>query len=277
MAVYRIQKKSAETDRLIEVTAHIKKCSDEPWEMRFDLFSSVNITNNTFQLLDSKTRYIYPSTTDSSTVLFSFNSPSFHKMDMHSFTNHQHIRCYAYLLISIQCLIQMNILHYNIQPDNIGIHIDTPIIRSFNCAILVTPTTSLIDLGGYTPERIIHPPEVHLICYLTQQIKQNYTVITANMINNVIDDITGYRPPHLTHLAMELRKRECLALYRPYIGQNIQNVIQKLSLHHHHTWDVYALGMMYYPFFNHIVLIQTTLVDFNARWTVQQAWDSILS
>lgn len=259
---YLLEKKNSATERFITITQTIKKHFEEIKEDHndfFELFTDFN-TTSACNNIDSSTRYVYPLNKNINTILFSFkHTPLTTLSTQQSFS--QNIRNYMHLLRALIHLSNIDVVHYNIKIENIGIHEDTPIIRHFNNT-----------LWEYRPENTHLPPEVHVITYLMQMKTLGKIVVTKNIINTIINDISMHHPPQFSHIEFESRIKECTSIYSTFIQKDIQDTIEHLTKYMN-TWDIYALGLIYAPIFNTQKTIQ---IDFKNRLTAQQMFDTTL-
>ena len=160
------------------------------------------------------------------------------------------IESYEYLLEAINILIKTNIVHFDLKFNNILFNSsnDTPQIIDFGISI----PFSKLDNNNikkyfyiYAPDYYIWPLEVHVICFLLNTKKDNYTLtkkdandiskkmVFSNKALNIYSD--NFKNQYLTACENELDK---------YVGISSQENINNLQKFYK-TWDNYALSIMY--------------------------------
>ena len=160
------------------------------------------------------------------------------------------IESYEYLLEAINILIKKNIVHFDLKFNNILFNSsnDTPQIIDFGISI---PFSKLDNSNIkkyfyiYAPDYYIWPLEVHVICFLLNTKKDNYTLtkkdandiskkmVFSNKALNIYSD--NFKNQYLTACENELDK---------YVGISSQENINNLQKFYK-TWDNYALSIMY--------------------------------
>tara|TARA_A100001035_G_scaffold157923_1_gene124913 strand:+ start:5414 stop:6550 length:1137 start_codon:yes stop_codon:yes gene_type:complete len=160
------------------------------------------------------------------------------------------IESYEYLLEAINILIKTNIVHFDLKFNNILFNSsnDTPQIIDFGISI---PFSKLDNSNIkkyfyiYAPDYYIWPLEVHVICFLLNTKKDNYTLtkkdandiskkmVFSNKALNIYSD--NFKNQYLTACENELDK---------YVGISSQENINNLQKFYK-TWDNYALSIMY--------------------------------
>tara|TARA_A100001015_G_scaffold176832_1_gene196629 strand:+ start:373 stop:1509 length:1137 start_codon:yes stop_codon:yes gene_type:complete len=160
------------------------------------------------------------------------------------------IESYEYLLEAINILIKKNIVHFDLKFNNILFNSsnDTPQIIDFGISI---PFSKLDNSNIkkyfyiYAPDYYIWPLEVHVICFLLNTKKDNYTLtkkdandiskkmVFSNKALNIYSD--NFKNQYLTACENELDK---------YVGISSQENINNLQKFYK-TWDNYAVSIMY--------------------------------
>lgn len=165
------------------------------------------------------------------------------------------IETYKYILSSIEKLISINIVHFDLKVQNILFSIDKniPLIIDFGLSIPVQQLT--IDNAGkwfydYIPEYYIWPPEVHLLCYA---LKYSDTPLTVEITNKIaLECITNNYV--LSLFSPSLREKlldSCKNSLAKYANKSLQQIMDSV-MQHYTTWDNYALSILYLTIFKNI-------------------------
>lgn len=165
------------------------------------------------------------------------------------------IETYKYILSSIEKLISINIVHFDLKVQNILFSIDKniPLMIDFGLSIPVQQLT--IDNADkwfydYIPEYYIWPPEVHLLCYA---LKYSDTPLTVEITNKIaLECMTNNYV--LSLFSPSLREKlidSCKNSLAKYANKSLQQIIDSV-MQHYTTWDNYALSILYLTIFKSI-------------------------
>lgn len=158
------------------------------------------------------------------------------------------LETYKYLLLSIEKLLAVDIVHYDLKKQNIlfSTKKNIPLIIDFGLSIPIKKINNdNISKWFYTyaPEYDIWPPEVHLLCYviknkgLTLSINDTNSIATSCVENNMT----------LTIFSSALKDKyleSCKKHLAKYANKSYDDVKQSI-LQHYPTWDNYSLSIMY--------------------------------
>ena len=170
---------------------------------------------------------------------------SFNRTKKHIILNM--VETFQYLLNSIQYLIDIDIVHFDLKSPNIlySKNANNPLIIDYGISINMKTLTD-DNLGSvfymYVPEYYLWPIEVHVICYL---LKFNQP-LTATDINNIITSAVNNNKaleifsPDFKNNFIELGKN----YFNSFVKKSPNEVVQTL-LKNYKTWDNYALSILY--------------------------------
>jgi hypothetical protein len=156
---------------------------------------------------------------------------------------------YKNLLVSLQMLLEKQIVHTNICFDNILINksMENPLITSFTFSINLSSTDVDSQLRqifiSYDPSYYQWPPEFHLLSYLYINKLESLSLIN---IESIINDIISNH--ELLNIfgdsIVSIYREESIKYFSKYVNKNykfIYNDIFQFS----HTWDNYTLSIMF--------------------------------
>lgn len=163
------------------------------------------------------------------------------------------IDTYSYLLNCINLLINKEIVHFDLKPDNIiySKRSKIPYLLDFGISIPIAKINH-DNIKNYfyiyAPEYYIWPLEVHVINYLTNETDKPLTKTDIDSISNIF--VTHNKG--LDIFSLEFRnnyKKMCISVLSDYVGINPKKVIDKL-LTYYKTWDNYSLSIVYLRIFH---------------------------
>lgn len=157
---------------------------------------------------------------------------------------------YAYLIESIQKLVENGIVHYDIKLQNILVNLktETPVIIDFGLSFLIeqNPTESfwIKTFYKFSPEYYSWPIEAHIINYV--QNVSNSGVLTLPEIKMICEKYV-YGNNALHFFSTEFQKqflKACIQQYQHYAGQP-REVVRSELLVGAKTWDSYSLSISF--------------------------------
>lgn len=165
------------------------------------------------------------------------------------------INMYKYLMNSISLLLQKNIVHFDLKPDNLlfGENTGTPLIIDFGISI---PINSLKKdnfsryFYAYSPEYYVWPLEVHTLNYLLHKTSET---LNESDITIIANDCCRSNSA-LLFFSESIRKRyllSCIYQLKKYVGKDRQSIISDI-MSYYHTWDCYSIGIMFINLFSKI-------------------------
>lgn len=163
------------------------------------------------------------------------------------------INTFKMILKIINRLIENQIIHYDIKPDNILYDIDRniPIIIDFGISIhkaKLDATTFKKHFYVYYPEYYIWCIDIHYISYLLH-INQSPQQDEIEEICDIFIDSN----PVLRMLSDDFTKNYrtmCVKSLVRWIGEDYNTVIEKL-LHNSESWDLYSVSIVYLNIINY--------------------------
>ena len=163
------------------------------------------------------------------------------------------INTFKMILVSLEKLIQRQIIHYDLKPDNILYDIDRniPIVIDFGISIhkdKLDPSTYKKHFYVFYPEYYIWCLDIHYICYL---LHVNSTP-KENEINEICDMFIEHNPVFKMFSDDFVKKytNMCVKSLVRWVGTDHIKVIQKLLLHSD-TWDQYSVSIIYLTIIHH--------------------------
>jgi hypothetical protein len=152
------------------------------------------------------------------------------------------IHFYKYLLSTIQILIEHNIIHNNIEIDNIIIdEFDDPLLVSFEFAIDNNFAENLKYY--YDTNNLIRCSEFHIVSYM---LTNKLEILTLNdveiIINSIID--TNNLIHNFGETFVNNFKEDGIKYFRKYVTNKYEYIIEDI-LQYSHTWDNYSLSMLF--------------------------------
>lgn len=182
-------------------------------------------------------------------ILFqTFNNYLISMMDEKYIFLQQLFYIYKKLLESINILISENIFHNHLIEENILFNSDSPIISNFSFSINITPSTIhtirhfILD---YDPSYIQWPIELHLLAFMYHNKLisisiGNVEIIVNDLIqNNQIFD-------NFSDSIKNKFMMDGINYLSKYVNKNYDNILQDI-FSYWHTWDNYALSILYLP------------------------------
>jgi serine/threonine protein kinase len=154
---------------------------------------------------------------------------------------------YKYLLTSIQILINHNIVHNNINLENILIdEFNNPLLVKFQYALYKCNDINKFKQDynfEYTPSNINICPELQIVSYmstnkLTSLSYHNIEIIINNLIehNSLIHNFGQNVVNNL--------KKNGITYFEKYVNKSYEYIIEDI-LQYRHTWDNYALSLVF--------------------------------
>ena len=172
-----------------------------------------------------------------------------------------YIDSFKYLCLSLQKLLDNNIIHFDIKENNIVFNKKTenPLIIDFGISILIKniiQNKSLVSkeilkkyFYKYEPTYYVWPLEVHVISYLLHESpflnNDSIKVIVSNYVNN----------NKALNIFSEVLKNDyfniCVKYLSKYIKYSDTAIIQKL-ISFCNTWDMYSLSIIYLKYLRYL-------------------------
>lgn len=156
------------------------------------------------------------------------------------------LETYAYLLNSVQKLIDVNIIHFDLKSDNILYNTNTsnPLIIDFGISIPIQSIKNKIKdyFYIYAPDYYVWPIEVHIINYLVNEAE----TLTLENINKIVkESIESNSALSLfSDSFKEKYKKMCIEEFKTLIGKTDKEIINIL-ITSWKTWDNYALSIIF--------------------------------
>lgn len=144
---------------------------------------------------------------------------------------------YSHLVDSLELLSSMNICHNHICFQVVNVDKwENLLISDFMYSIQLTHPNMTSYLASffdtYAPTYTERPLELQLISFM---IERKLHSLSSSNIEQVVDE-------YLTRSSFQ--KQECLEYFSQYENQS-RDCIMAMALQYAHTWDMYALGVMF--------------------------------
>lgn len=200
------------------------------------------------------------------------------------------INSYNHLLNSLNMLLELKIVHYDLKGNNIMFNEvnKLPLILDFGLSIkidlLKTDTISKY-FYVYAPEYVPWSLEIHYLCFLVKENANPTMKDLESMINRFIFNDTHPVNILFSNKFIQKYKQLCMLQLMRYKEMGPVDSISYI-LSFWHTWDNYALSMIYMSFFYYIysdkipkqefikILLETLLMNIHPnpekRLTVQE-------
>ena len=157
------------------------------------------------------------------------------------------IDTYSYLLTTVQYMMNMGIVHFDLKGDNILYNLDSlnPQIIDFGISLHIdklTPDTWSKYFYAYAPEYYVWPLEVHLINYLLHRSPTLDEKAISEIANECVSNNKG-----LDVFADDFRakyKDLCKICLRKYMNKSKDKLIPEL-ISQYKTWDNYSISILY--------------------------------
>lgn len=182
---------------------------------------------------------------------------SFYQLFSDSFRTNKHlfvtfIETYQYITISIEHLLDINVVHYDLKEANIlySTKYENPVLIDFGISIPMDKLTDNSSLSNYfyvyAPTYSLWPIEVHAINYLVNDGE----ILTHSIIKKLMDSyVSNNAALHIfSDNFKERYKQTGITFLKKYENMNKYDVIKEL-LTFYKTWDLYSLSIMYLKFF----------------------------
>jgi hypothetical protein len=157
------------------------------------------------------------------------------------------IHFFKYLLYSIKILIDNNIIHNNIELDNILIDdFDNPLLSDLQYSIIKETDTQIFgeNIKHYlTKYEINKSPELVIVSYmLTNKLKS----LSLYNIETIIEDIIENNKliHNFGNEFVSNYKNNGLNYFQKYVNKSYEYIIEDI-LQYSHTWDNYSLSLIY--------------------------------
>ena len=153
------------------------------------------------------------------------------------------------MLVSLQELINNNIIHNNIDFENILINKqkDIPLIASFSFSInillnVLQPFLRKIFIA-FEPTYCQWPLEIHILCYLNTNKKES---ISNTNLENIIHDVinSNYILNTFGESFVSEYREDAFKYFSKYVNKNYDFIVFDI-LKFSHTWDNYALSLLF--------------------------------
>jgi len=176
------------------------------------------------------------------------------------------INNYNHLLNSLQMLIDMKIVHYDLKGNNIMVNEinKLPLILDFGLSIkidLLKADTMGKFFYVYAPEYIPWPLEIHYLCFLLKVNPNPTKKDLEEMINRFIDNDTHPIAILFSNKFIEQFKKTCMKQLEKYQKMGTIDAISYI-LTCWKTWDNYSLSILYMSFFYYIYSSKVPKQDF---------------
>lgn len=167
-----------------------------------------------------------------------------------SATKHIYALIYVYKIIlkSISLLVSQQIVHNNINFETIVVdkH-NNPLLTNFTFSIDTTNKNFKhyvnCFLIAYEPSYLEWPIEFHIITYLLTNKLSSLSIYNIEIIiNNVIEQHTILKK--FGDSIVSLYKEESILYFNKYVNQTYEYILTDI-LKYCHTWDNYALSILY--------------------------------
>jgi hypothetical protein len=158
------------------------------------------------------------------------------------------INFYKYLLNSINLLVNNNIFHNHINFDSIVVDkFEYPLLTNFSFSIDYSRNNILQYIKhfiiAYEPGYLEWPIELHLLSYL---LTNKLNSLSSNNIENIINEVIKNNTILNTfgdNVITSFRE-ESLQYFKKYVNQSYEYILTDI-LHYSHTWDNYALSILF--------------------------------
>jgi len=165
------------------------------------------------------------------------------------------VESFTYLLVSIEKMLDKDIIHFDLKGDNILYNQQTgyPLIIDFGISI---PLKKLDSVNmeeyfyGFIPEYYVWCLDIHIINFLLYETKvsliEKDIKLIASLYTNYNKGLDSFSP--------EFRKQyqeSCVKQMRHLLGMPREEVIQEM-LAHHKTWDMYSIAIVYLKLFKYM-------------------------
>ena len=158
------------------------------------------------------------------------------------------INFYKHLLNSINLLVNNNIFHNHINFDSIVVDkFEYPLLTNFSFSIDHSRNDILQYIKhfiiAYEPSYLEWPIELHLLSYL---LTNKLNSLSSNNIENIIHEVIKNNIILNTfgdNVVSSFRE-ESLQYFKKYVNQSYEYILTDI-LHYSHTWDNYALSILF--------------------------------
>ena len=158
------------------------------------------------------------------------------------------INFYKHLLNSINLLVNNNIFHNHINFDSIVVDkFEYPLLTNFSFSIDCSRNDIFQYIKHfiitYEPTYLEWPIELHILSYL---LTNNLNSLSSNNIENIIHDVIKNNIILNTfgdNVVSSFRE-ECLQYFKKYVNQSYEYILTDI-LQYSHTWDNYALSILF--------------------------------
>ena len=161
------------------------------------------------------------------------------------------IETFSYVVVSIENLLSINVVHYDLKEQNIlySIKYENPILIDYGISIPIDKldNSNLAEYFYiYAPDYYLWPCEVHAINYL---VNINDT-LTLDVIEKLMESYVSQNSAFniFTDNFKEKYKRSGIDILKKYINMEKYEAIKELKSSYK-SWDLYALSIMYLKFF----------------------------
>ena len=163
---------------------------------------------------------------------------------------------FQYMVQSIEHLIDLNIIHFDLKEQNIlySIKYENPILIDYGISIpydKINHNNIKEYFYIYAPDYYIWSLEIHVICYLLH-IKDNLELSDIeNIVSEYVSSNIGLN--NFSHQFKINYAKSCINYLKKFlINKNDKNFIIKELLSYWKSWDLYALSILYLKFFSYI-------------------------
>ncbi len=183
---------------------------------------------------------------------------SFHQLFSDTFRTNKHlfvtfIETYSYITSSIEQLLNINVVHYDLKEANIlySTKYENPILIDFGISISIDRLTDNSRLKDYfyvyATDYSLWSPEIHAINYLVNVGDTLSLSVIEKLMDTYIKNNASFRI--FSEEFREKYKMSGIEWLKKYQNMNKYDVIKEL-LTFYKTWDLYSLSIMYFKFFN---------------------------
>ena len=170
------------------------------------------------------------------------------------------IASYNHLLVSLNKLVQNNILHYDLKGTNIMFDNESklPLLIDFGLSAIIDDEIVSDEqmkeiFYVFGPDYYVWPLEVHYMSYLINENIEPVEEELVNIVEEFVDSNKGLTK-NFSHNFLSKYKDKCLKQLKFYNNLNTFQEKKKYIMRYWNTFDNYSLSIMYLKFINLINL-----------------------
>lgn len=173
-----------------------------------------------------------------------------HLKTMYSSTQYLYTLIYFYktLVTSIDLLVGQQIVHNNITFQSIVVDKQSnPLLTDFTFSIDICHQDIQQYIKrffiAYEPSYLEWPLEFHIVAYL---LTNNLSSLSSNNIETIINDVLEHHTILKTFgcSVVSSYKEEAVLYFKKYVNQSYEYILTDI-LQYYHTWDNYALSILF--------------------------------